>query len=255
VSIVAPSVAVVIPAFNEEARLGATLQAVADFGRSRGWPMAVVLADDGSSDRTADLAERTACEEGLDLTVLRLPHAGKAGAVRSGMIHAATSTDAEYLLMLDADNEIAVDQLGGVEWADDPSTIYIGRRVGSVGDQLGVRPRPIRRLMSTGMRTLSRLLLGLRFSDSQCGFKLFPRELAVGLFGQQQSRGWVFDAEILVIAARSGISIAEVPVVWSPRGVSRVRPSAAVSSVFELLAIAARKVTGVYRPVGGTRDL
>lgn len=252
--IVARSLAVVIAAFNEEERLGDTLRAVAAFGRSRGSPMAVVLADDGSSDGTASLAERTAREEGLDLTVLRLPHAGKAEAVRSGMIHAATSTDANYLLMLDADNEIAVDQIAGVSWTEDPSTIYIGRRVGSVDDRQGVRPRPIRRLMSTGMRTLSRTLLGLRFSDSQCGFKLFPRDLAVGLFGQQRSRGWVFDAEILVIAAQSGIPIAEVPVVWNPRGVSRVRASSAFVSAVDLLAIAGRKARGAYRPVGRTLD-
>ena len=248
----APSVAVVIPAFDEETRLGATLRAVAAFSRSYGSPIVAVLADDGSSDATVELAERTAREEDLDLTVLRLPHAGKAGAVRSGMLHAAASTDAEYLLMLDADNEIAVDQLAGVKWTEDPSTIYIGRRVGSVGDRLGARPRPIRRLMSAGMRTLSRLLLGLTFSDTQCGFKLFPRYLVGGLFGQQRSRGWVFDAEILLIAARSGLPITEIPVVWSPRGVSRVRPSAAVVSAFELLAIAGRNATGAYRPVGRT---
>ncbi len=248
----APSVAVVIPAFNEEARLGDTLRAVAAFGRSSGSLIAAVLADDGSSDGTVALAERTAREENLDLTVLRLPHAGKAGAVRTGMLHAATSTDAAYLLMLDADNEIAIGQLAGVKWTEDPSTIYIGRRVGSVGDRVGARPRPIRRLMSLGMRTMSRLLLGLRFSDSQCGFKLFPRDLVGGLFGQQRSRGWVFDVEILVIAALSRIPIAEVPVVWSPRGVSRVRPMAAVASAFELLAIAGRKASGVYRPVGHT---
>lgn len=248
---VAPSVAVVIPAFNEETRLGDTLRAVAAFSRSQGSPVAAIVADDGSSDDTAGLAERTAREEDLDLTVLHLPHSGKAGAVRSGMLHAAAHTDAEYLLMLDADNEIAVDQLAGVGWTEDPSTIYIGRRVGSVGDRLGARPRPIRRLMSMGMRTMSRLLLGLKFPDSQCGFKLFPRYLVPGLFGQQRSRGWVFDAEILVIAARSRIPISEVPVVWSPRGVSRVRSIAAVASVFELVAIAIRNAIGAYRPVGG----
>ena len=248
----APSVAVVIPAFNEEARLGDTLRAVAAFGRSHGSLIAAVLADDGSSDDTVGLAERTAREENIDLTVMRLAHTGKAGAVRSGMLHAAASTDAEYLLMLDADNEIAVDQLASVNWTADPLTIYIGRRVVAVGDRLGTRPRPIRRLMSTGMRTMSRLLLGLAYSDSQCGFKLFPRAIAGGLFGQQRSRGWVFDAEILVIAARSGIPIVEVPVVWSPRGVSRVRADAAIASAFDLLAIARRKASGVYQPVGRT---
>jgi dolichyl-phosphate beta-glucosyltransferase len=247
---VAPSVVVVIPAFNEEARLGATLASIASQGPARGWMSAVVLADDGSTDRTVDVARETAGDLGLDLTVLRLPHGGKASAVRSGMLHAAAATDADYLLMLDADNEISIGHLAEVPWTADPSTIYIGRRVGVVGERVGTRPPPLRRLMSAGMRTLSRVLLGLTFSDTQCGFKLFPRPLVGSLFGQQRSRGWVFDAEILVIAARSSIPVAEVPVVWSPRGVSRVRPGAAVTSALGLLAIAARKATGEYRPIG-----
>lgn len=139
-----PSVVVVIPAFNEEARDG-----------------------------------------GLDLTVLRLPHAGKAWAVRSGMLHAAVSTEVDHPLMLDVDNEIEVDQLAGVEWMADPSTIYIGRRVRAVGERVETRPAPLRRLMSAGMRTLSHLLLRLAYPDTQCGFKLYPRHLAGDLFGQR----------------------------------------------------------------------
>lgn len=244
-----PSVVVVIPAFNEEARLGETLRSIASYGRACDRPMAVVLADDGSVDRTIDVAESTSRGQDLDLTVLRLSHAGKALAVRSGMLHAAASTNAAYLLMLDADNEITVDQLAGVEWTADPSTIYIGRRVRALGERVGTRPPPLRRLMSLGMRTLSRLLLGLPYPDTQCGFKLFPRSVVAGLFGQQRSRGWVFDAEILAIALRSGFPVVEVPVTWNPRGVSRVRPASALTSIFALLVIAARLATGRYHPV------
>lgn len=251
----APSVVVVIPAYNEEARLGATLAALAAFARTHDRLPAVVVADDGSTDRTADLAESTARDEDLDLTVLRLPHAGKAAAVRRGMLHAATRTDAEYLLMLDADNEISIEHLADVSWTDDPSAIYIGRRVGTVGGRTGTRPSPLRRLMSAGMRTMSRILLGLPYPDTQCGFKLFPRRHVRGLFGQQRTKGWVFDAEILVIAVRSGLPIAEVPVVWNPRGASRVGPTAAVTSVLALLAIAARRAAGRYEPVVAAADV
>jgi dolichyl-phosphate beta-glucosyltransferase len=253
---VAPSVTVVIPAYNEKARLGATLASIAAYARTRGGLERVVLADDGSQDRTADLASDAARELGLDLTVLRLEHRGKASAVRSGMLDAVTRGDAEYLLMLDADNEISVEHLADVPWSDDPSTIYIGHRVGTIGDRSGTRPAPLRRLMSTGMRTLSRLLLGLPYPDTQCGFKLFPRRLVVDLFGQQRARSWVFDAEILVIAKYSKVPIVEVPVVWTPRGVSRVRPTAVLSSLVGLLGIAARRAGRRYVPVvaaGGER--
>jgi hypothetical protein len=103
--------------------------------------------------------------------------------------------------------------------------------------------------MSAGMRTLSRVLLGLPYPDTQCGFKLFPRRRVRDLFGQQRTRGWVFDAEILVIATRSRLPVVEVPVVWNPRGVSRVRATAALTSLCGVLAIATRRAAGRYRLV------
>lgn len=240
-----------IPAFNEEARLGATLGSIAAYGRSHGTALRIVLADDGSTDRTADMAAAAARDLDLDLTMLRLDHAGKAWAVRRGMLHAAASTDADYLLMLDADNEISIEHLADVPWTGDPSAIYIGRRVGTVGGRTGTRPSPLRRLMSAGMRALARILLGLPYPDTQCGFKLFPRRQARDLFGQQRTRGWVFDAEILVIARRSRLPVVEVPVVWNPRGVSRVRATAALTSLGGVLVIAARRAAGRYRPIEG----
>lgn len=245
----APAVVVVIPALNEEARLGATLAAIAAFGRAQGRMPPVVLADDGSTDRTTVVARDAARDFSVDLTVLSLPRGGKAWAVRSGMLHAAAAFDADYLLMLDADNEISIDHLADVPWTDDPATVYIGRRVGAVGERIGVRPSPFRRLMSAGMRVLSRLLLGLPYPDTQCGFKLFPRALAPGLFGQQRARSWVFDAELLVIARRSRVPIVEIPAVWAPRGVSRVRPTAAITSLVGIIVIAARRFGRRYEGV------
>jgi len=104
--------------------------------------------------------------------------------------------------------------------------------------------------MSLVMRTASRVLLGLPYRDTQCGFKLFPREIAHDLFSQQRSSGWTFDAEVLFIALRvSHLTIVEVPVMWSPRGVSRVRPLAAAISGLALFGTAWNRVRGVYRPV------
>jgi hypothetical protein len=125
--------------------------------------------------------------------------------------------------------------------------------VGEIGGRSGVRPAPFRRLMSLGMRTLARLLLGLRYPDTQCGFKLFPAPLVPAIFGAMRSRSWVFDAELLVIARSLGLPVVEVPVVWQPRGASRVPASAAFSSVAALLGIAVRRASAVYDP-RGVRD-
>src|SRR5438874_11792925 len=132
--------------------------------------------------------------------------------------------------MLDADNEVSIEHLSKVACASDTDTIYLARRVGQVGGVAGATPSTYRRIMSLGMRLASRLLLGLPYPDTQCGFKLFPRHLAFELFSQLRSSSWVFDAELLVIARRSGLPIREVPVVWEPRGESRVGRGAALTS-------------------------
>lgn len=248
-----PSIAVVMPAYNEADRISAALEAVAAHGAATGRSVPVYLADDGSSDQTNSVAWSAAERLGLELSILRLPHRGKARTVRDAMLTAAGRSDADYLLMLDADNEISISHLDDVKWTGAPDTIYIARRVREAGGRLGATPRPFRRLMSLGMRLASRVLLGLPYPDTQCGFKLFPRHLAVELFSQQRSSSWVFDAEILVIARASGIPIREVPVVWQPRGESRVRSAAAITSVLGLLGIAARRFAGTYRRVGPPR--
>lgn len=249
----APSVAVVMPAFNEADRIEATLEAIA--ARRGGNParLPVYLADDGSTDRTTGVAWDAAQRLGLELEILRLPHRGKALTVRDAMLAVSGSSDAEYLLMLDADNEISIDHLDAVPWSGDRDTIYIARRVRETGGRLGATPTAFRRVMSAGMRLASRILLGLPYRDTQCGFKLFPRHLAFELFSQQRSAGWVFDAEILVIARQSGLPIREVPVVWQPRGESRVGAGSAVTSAVALLGIAARRWARRYRRAGPPR--
>jgi dolichyl-phosphate beta-glucosyltransferase len=245
-----PSIAIVMPAFNEADRIGLTFEAIATFLARADRRLPIYLADDGSTDRTTGLAWATAERLGLDLEILRMPHRGKALTVRDAMIAVSGRDGSDLLMMLDADNEIAIDQLEHVVWSEDPRTVYIARRVAEAHGALGATPPRIRRLMSTAMRLAARTLLGLPFTDTQCGFKLFPRALAFELFSQQRSTGWVFDAEILVIARASGLPIREVPVVWQPRGESRVRTSAAASSAVGLLTIAGRRWLGRYRRVG-----
>jgi glycosyltransferase involved in cell wall biosynthesis len=249
----APTIAIVMPAYNEADRIELTFEAIADHVARTGERKPIFLADDGSTDRTTGVAWAAAERLGLELTILRLSHRGKALTVRDAMIAASGQSKSDLLMMLDADNEISIDQLERVEWSADPRTVYIARRVAEAHGALGATPTAFRRLMSWGMRIAARTLLGLPFPDTQCGFKLFPRSLAFELFSQQRSGSWVFDAEILVIARVAGLPIREVPVVWRPRGASRVGSTAAVSSAVGLLGIAARRWTGRYRRVGPPR--
>jgi glycosyltransferase involved in cell wall biosynthesis len=242
-----------MPAFNEADRLAITFEAIAAHEQASGRHLPVFLADDGSTDRTTGVAWEAAERLGLDLVTLRLPHRGKAFTVRDAMIRASGPTEADYLLMLDADNEIAIDHLGAVDWSSDRETVYIARRTREAHGRLGATPTAFRRLMSRAMSLASRVLLGLQYTDTQCGFKLFPRALAFELFSQQRSTGWVFDAEQRVIARRSGLPIREVPVVWQPRGESRVTAGSAFTSAIALLGIAIRRWTRRYRRVGPPR--
>jgi dolichyl-phosphate beta-glucosyltransferase len=246
----APTIAIVMPAYNEADRIGHTFEAIATYIGRTEQPLPVFLADDGSTDRTTGVAWAAAERLGLDLEILRMPHRGKALTVRDAMLAVSGRVGVDLLMMLDADNEITIDQLDRVVWSDEPRTVYIARRVAELHGALGATPPPFRRLMSGAMRLAARTLLGLPYSDTQCGFKLFPRQLAFELFSQQRSTSWVFDAELLVIARASGLAIREVPVVWQPRGVSRVRTSAAVTSAVGLLEIAGRRWLGRYRRVG-----
>jgi glycosyltransferase involved in cell wall biosynthesis len=248
-----PTIAIVMPAYNEADRIELTFEAIASYVDRSGGHLPIFLADDGSTDRTTGVAWEAGERLGLELTILRLPHRGKALTVRDAMIAASGQATSDLLMMLDADNEISVDQLERVDWATDPRTVYIARRVAEVQGAASARPTAFRRLMSWSMRLAARTLLGLPFTDTQCGFKLFPRSLAFELFSQQRSAEWVFDAEILVIARLARLPIREVPVIWQPRGASRVRSTAAVSSAIGLLGIAARRWTGRYRRVGPPR--
>ena len=244
-----PSIAVIMPAFNEAARIDQTIATIARYRAGQGDPIrAVYVADDGSTDDTVAVARRAAEREGTSIEVLSFPHRGKASTVRAAMIDVADRSDADYLMMLDADDELRVDQLDHVAWSTDPHTVYIGRRDHEAKG--AAQPTLIRRLMSLAMRTASRVLLGLPYRDTQCGFKLFPRDIAHDLFDQQRSTGWTFDAEILFIAYRvSHLPVVEVPVVWKPRGVSRVHPLAAAVSGLALFGTAWNRIRGAYRSV------
>ena len=158
-----PTIAVVMPAYNEADRIDQTIATIARYRARNPSIQAVIVADDGSTDGTGDVVRRAATREGVSVEVLTLPHRGKALAVRAAMLDVADRVTADYLMMLDADDELQIDQLDRVDWSVDRRTVYIGRRIGSIGTSPAGRPSPVRRAMSLAMRVASRVLLGIRF--------------------------------------------------------------------------------------------
>jgi dolichyl-phosphate beta-glucosyltransferase len=214
----APHLSVVIPAFNEAARLPRYLDEVVGFLEARGKPYEVVVVDDGSTDGTAAVVRALAARHP---TVRLLPlgrNRGKGAAVRAGMLAAMGSAR----LFTDADGATPIGELTRLEPAlATGADLAIGSRV-LVAPAVSVRTRPHR--VAAG-RVFNWLVarLGVRgVADSQCGFKLFTAEAADALFGSLRTAGFAFDVELLLRAQARGYRIVEVPVNWADQEGSKV---------------------------------
>ena len=214
-----PALSLVIPAYNEEKRLPVALARIADWlgSRTPALPAEVLVVDDGSSDRTAAVAEKTAAGLGLPFRVIRLPeNRGKGAAVRAGVL----ASEGERVLISDADLATPIEELA---------------TLASRGVDLAVGSRGLRRELITRRQPLPRDVLGRAFnlairllglttlSDTQCGFKLIEGGLARRLAAVQRLDSFAFDIELLARAERAGARIAEVPVHWAHVEDSRVR--------------------------------
>jgi glycosyltransferase involved in cell wall biosynthesis len=227
--IAAVEVSLVIPAFNEAARLGPSLEAVADFLARRHPSHEIIVVDDGSRDGTADLVERG---YGRDSRVRLARHArneGKGQAVKHGVLMARGS----YVFFSDADLSVPVDTLPVFLEALSAGRcdVAVGSRQ-SPGAVIEVPQPAYRRLLGDGYSRLSRAMLRLPVSDVTCGFKGFRGEVARDLFSRQRLRDWSFDSEILYLARRRGYRVLEIPVRWRDDRATKVRLSRDIAGSF-----------------------
>jgi dolichyl-phosphate beta-glucosyltransferase len=217
---VAPPVwSVVIPAYNEAARLPRYLDEVIAFFDGRGDRYEVVVVDDGSRDGTAAVAAAVAAAHPA-VRLLRLPeNRGKGAAVRAGMLAAR----GDFRLFADADGATAIAELKRLEPALARGVdVVIGSRA-LPDPSVSVRARRRRKLAGRIFNAIvSRLGLG-PIADSQCGFKCFRARAADDLFGALETTGFGFDVELLLRARRRGYTVAEVAVNWVDQPGSKVR--------------------------------
>ena len=215
-----PLLSVVIPAFNESARIVATLDALAQYLGGQEYKSEVLVVDDGSVDGTADLVLQWAADRS-DTFVISIPHAGKGWAVRAGMLAARGS----YRFMCDADLAMPVHWIGAfVERMEAGLDVVIGSRE-AVGARRFDEPA-YRHMMGRVFNRVVRVMAVRGFQDTQCGFKCFRAEAAEQLFRLQRTKGMGFDVEILFLAVKRGINIEEMPIDWYHQDISKVRPGA-----------------------------
>ena len=202
----------VIPAYNERTRIEACLRSVADWVRKRpgGWDWEVLLVDDGSTDGTKGVARQTASEFGLSLQIIRYEkNQGKGFATRTGVL----ASSGNPVLVSDADLSTPLTEWVKLAERLPTHPIAIGSR-GLEEDLVRLKQPFYRRLLGKSGNLLVRLLAVPGIRDTQCGFKLFRGDVARDLFREARINGFASDIEILYLARRRDLAIAEVPVLW-----------------------------------------
>jgi len=233
----------IIPAYNEGARLGATLDRVLSYTAARGWDAEVLVVNDGSGDQTAELVRACATTHPEVRLIENPGNRGKGYSVRNGMLHAT----GEVLLFSDADLSAPIEEAAKLfATIDTGADIAIGSRWLRPETQTH-RQSVLRQFYGRLFNLALRILLGLNFKDTQCGFKAFTRSAALTIFPQQKIERWGFDPELLYLARRAGLRVQEVPVAWAHVEGTRISPLRDGIRMFgEVLKIRWNALTGKY---------
>jgi dolichyl-phosphate beta-glucosyltransferase len=261
------SLGIVLPAYNEETRLGPALDEL--FAYLRAAPagllpetVTVLVVDDGSKDGTAALVRaRPEFEAGgsdgerstpgkrsaapgtrpaaprnrPSLGLLTVPHGGKGSAVRAGMLAA----EGDLLVFADADMATPPDQIPKLVAALQAADVAIGSRIQPNGSDMRATQPRFRRMVGRLFRFAAQVWVTGPVRDTQCGFKGFTRSAAHDLFGRLLVTSIVFDVDLIYLARRRGYRIAVVPIVWADRRGSRMhaRPGLALRVAWDLVRI------------------
>jgi glycosyltransferase involved in cell wall biosynthesis len=233
----------VIPAYNESVRIRPTLDAILRYLQEHNWDAEVLVVNDGSIDDTAQIVREYGKLHPQILLVENPGNRGKGYSVRNGMLHAR----GHLCLFTDADLSSPITEVPKLFAAiEQGADIAIGSRW--LRAELQTERQPLyRQAFGRIFNFVLRVVLGLRFADTQCGFKAFRREAAQRIFPLQKIERWGFDPEILFLARRAGLRVAEVPVLWAHSEGTRLDPFRdGVRMFVEVLRIRWYAITGEY---------
>lgn len=238
-----PVYTIVLPAYNESERIGSTLETISAHAKQRNWNAELIVVNDGSRDQTAAMV-RAEADRCSSIQLIENPgNRGKGYSVRNGMLHAR----GDILLFSDADLSSPIAEADKLFAAiANGADVAIGSRWLNV--ELQTRRQPIYRQLFGRIYNLAlRLILGIHFKDTQCGFKAFNRRAVDALFPAQKIERWGFDPELLYLARRFHLKVEEVPVEWAHREGTRINPLRDGLHMFiELFRIRWNALSGKY---------
>jgi glycosyltransferase involved in cell wall biosynthesis len=247
-----PQLSIVIPAYNESARIEQTLERVMECVDGQGWDAEVLVVDDGSRDRTVEIVHRWMERFPRLHLIQNEGNRGKGYSVRNGLLQAA----GEVVMFTDADLSAPMEEAERLFAAiADGADVAIGSRWMDRTRQTIYQPL-YRRFFGRCFNWVTRTIMGLPFKDTQCGFKAFKRSAAQIIFRLQRIERWGFDPEILFIARKLRYSVREVPVTWGHDERSRMSYlKDGMKMLEEMAVIRGNSIVGRYdRDIAALKD-
>lgn len=208
---------IIIPTYNEENRLGPTIEKIKQYQKKSSTSLEIIISDDGSIDDTLKIVQKKQKDIAY-LSYLRNPHQGKGAAVKQGMLKA----QGKYQLFMDADYSTPITEVNKfLKKIIHPKTdIVIGSRTHSQSTIIKAQPW-YRELFGKSFNLMLRTLGLSQFTDTQCGFKLFTQKSSQNIFSKSKLTGATFDVEILLLAQKLGYNVQEESVIWENSADSR----------------------------------
>jgi glycosyltransferase involved in cell wall biosynthesis len=238
-----PEISIVIPSYNEELRLPVTLEKIAGYLPSLGGETEILVVDDGSKDRTAEVAESFRRIFPNLRVISNGENRGKGFSVRHGMLEAR----GRAVLFTDADLSAPIEEAPKLLEALKTYDVAIGSRALD-RSLITVHESRFREFAGIVFNTIVRLVLRLPFVDTQCGFKAFRRERCQIIFKQQRIERFGFDPELLYLARHHGLRTVEIPVRWGHSPATKVNMLRdSIQMFFDIFTIRWNSLLGRYR--------
>lgn len=241
-----PYYSIIVPAYNEAQRIGESLERMLAYISASRWSAEIIVVNDGSKDNTAEIVTDFSRRNPLVRLVENPGNRGKGYSVRNGMLNAS----GQVLMFTDADLSSPIEEAAKIfaPIESGQADVTIGSRY--LKSQMQTRKQPFyRRLLGRAFNGALRLVLGLSYVDTQCGFKAFSRKAALTIFPAMKIERWGFDPEILFLAERYGLRVEEVPVHWAHDHRSKISPVRDGTRMLgELLKVRMNSASGKYLP-------